>query len=224
MFRSILPFVFLIAIVHVGAHAQEAPVEPPVQPMPADLPPAAAPEPTDEELHNGLRALRTEMERALNQRDLDALLENVDQNVVFTPMNGEVVRGSAGVRAYYERMLIGPDAVLKTITTTFEADDLSILHDRSTAVAFGHSSGHYELNDGSTFDVDAVWVTTILRRHGRWRIVAFSYSTNMFDNPILDAQRKYMLIGGGVGMVLVGLLAFFIGRRTARRKEVLSKG
>jgi len=213
--------------------AQDEPTEEPAAEEPAAEEPAAEepaaeaePAPAEipvEDLHNELRAFRAEMERALNERDLDAIADNVDEHVIFTPMNGEIVRGRDGVRAYYERMLTGPDAVVADIHTTFEADDLSILHDQQTAVAFGHSVGQYELTDGSEFEVEAVWVTTLLRRDGQWRIAAFSYSSSMFDNPILDMQRRYLLIGGGVAVVIMGLIMFFVGRMS-RRKKAGSEG
>jgi hypothetical protein len=119
-------------------------------------------------------------------------------------------------------MLVGPDAFLSDIRTTFEPDDLSILHGgpegQRSAIAFGQSDGHYELSDGTVFDVKAVWVTTLLRNDdGSWRIGSFSYSSNMFDNPILDMQRQYFMIGGGIALFVVFLLAFFVGRMRGRK-------
>lgn len=182
--------------------------------------PAPDPGPSDEDLHNELRAFKDAMQAALNERDIDAIHDAVDANVIFTPMNGQIVRGPDEVRAYYERMLGGPDPFLADIHTTFEADDLSILHDRKTAVAFGHSDGHYELSDGTFFDVEAVWVTTLRRGDdGEWKIASFSYSSSMFDNPILDMQREYFLMYGGAGLVVAILLAFFVGRRMGRKKS-----
>lgn len=194
------------------AVAADVEVEPAAEPAP--------PAPTDEELHDELRAFKDAMQTALNERDIDAIHDAVDANVIFTPMNGQIVRGPEGVRDYYERMLGGPEPFLADIHTTFEADDLSILHDRKTAVAFGHSDGHYELSDGTTFDVEAVWVTTLLRNdEGQWRIASFSYSSSMFDNPILDMQRKYFLMYGGAGLGIAILLAFFVGRRLGKRSS-----
>ncbi len=194
------------------------------QPEVARVPPPAPvdPGPSVEEIHNELRAFHGEMERGLNEKDIDAIVGALDENVIFTPMNGTIVRGPDEVRAYYERMLVGPDAFLADIRTTFEADDLSILHGgpegQRSAIAFGQSDGHYELSDGTEFDVKAVWVTTLLRNDdGTWRIGSFSYSSSMFDNPILDMQRQYFMIGGGIALFVVFLLAFFVGRMRGRK-------
>lgn len=178
--------------------------------------PAAAP--TDEQLHEELRAVRADMERALNERDLDGLLSHLDEQVVFTTMNGDVARGPAAIKAYFQRMLEGPGAVVQTVKSRFEADDLSILHDRATAVAFGHTDDHYTLTDGSSFDVKARWSTTLLRKAGKWKIASFHYSTNVFDNPILNAQRRLLLLGGGVLSALCALVFGLVGWKLGKRQ------
>lgn len=174
---------------------------------------------TDDQLHDELRAVRADMERALNERDLDGLLKHLDEQVVFTTMNSDVARGPAAIKAYFQKMLEGPGAVVQTVTSRFEADDLSILHDRATAIAFGHTDDHYTLTDGSSFDVKARWSTTLLRKAGAWKIASFHYSTNVFDNPILTAQRRVLLIGGGVVAAVAALVACLVGFKLGKSRR-----
>lgn len=111
----------------------------------------------------------------------------------------------------------GPHPRVTSLRAHFEADDLSNLYGNNVAVSFGSSKDHYTLANGDAFDVSARWSGTMVRRDGRWLIANFHYSTNMFDNPVLEAQRKFMLIGAaGVGGVLM-LLFFFIGRARGKR-------
>lgn len=166
-----------------------------------------------EDLHNGLRALKTTMEKALNKGDIDTIVAHADERVVFTTMNGDVVRGKEGVREYFNKMMTGPDRVVESVTSKFEVDDLSILHGDDMAIAFGDTEDHYVLTDGRVFDVKARWSSTMLLRGDRWVVASFHYSTNMFDNPILDAQRRYLLMGAGAVVLIVAGLAFFLGRR-----------
>ena len=65
--------------------------------------------------HDGLRALQATMEEALNKRDLDALLANVDDNVAFTAMNAEAGYGKQHIRNYFDRMLNGPNKIVQNI-------------------------------------------------------------------------------------------------------------
>ena len=167
--------------------------------------------------HDELRKLKDTMEEALNKRDLDALVANVDENIVFTTMNGDVARGRQGIRDYFAKMMEGPDKIVDTITSDFEPDDLSIFYGDSVAVAFGSSKDHYVLTDGRKFDIAGRWTATLANTDGRWRVAAFHYSTNVFDNPVLNMQRKYLLLGGAGGALLLALVGWFLGRRAGNR-------
>ena len=187
----------------------------------AGLARAQAPEPAlDPALaaqHDELRALANEMEDALNKRDLDRLLANVDDDLVFTAMNAEAGYGKEHVRNYFNRMLNGPDKVVENIKVDFVPDKLSVFYGPDVAVSAGNAASHYELANGMKFDVTARWTGTLVRKDGRWLVASFHYSTNMFDNPVLTMQRKYLITGGAGGALVLGLLGFFIGRKTGRR-------
>src|SRR5204863_5185487 len=96
----------------------------------------------------GLRALQATMETALNSRDIDTILANVDENVVLTTMNGDIARGREGIRSYFAKMMDGPDKVVDSVTSDFIPDDLSVFHGPDVAIAFGKSNDHYVLTSG----------------------------------------------------------------------------
>jgi uncharacterized protein (TIGR02246 family) len=177
------------------------------------LSPAISAQDATEQIHNGLRQLQATMEKALNSGDIDTLLANVDDNVVFTTMNGDVARGKDGIRQYYERMMKGPEKVVESVTTDFVPDDLSILHGNDMAIAYGRTNDHYVLRDGSTFDIAARWTGTLLYRNGKWIVGAFHYSANVFDNPILAMQRRMLLIGAVIAVIVAGGLGWWLGGR-----------
>src|SRR5215210_4064987 len=98
--------------------------------------------------HQALRGLKATMEKALNARDLDTIVANVDPNVVFTTMNGDVCRGPEQIRAYFHKMLNAPGHIVKDVKVSFEVDALTSLYGGDTGVAYGSSRDHYELTDG----------------------------------------------------------------------------
>ena len=167
--------------------------------------------------HEGLRALQATMETALNSRDIDTILANVDENVVFTTMNGDIARGREGIRSYFAKMMDGPDKVVDSVTSDFIPDDLSVFHGPDVAIAFGKSNDHYVLTSGEKFDISARWTATLLQKGGRWLVGSFHYSANVFDNPILALQRKIILMYAAGGVLLVAILAFLLGRGMGRR-------
>jgi len=185
----------------------------PVVAQPPASVPAAAATPSDDRLHQELRDLKTAMEAALNSRNIDAMLANVDEQVVFTTMNGDVVTGREGVRAYFDKMMNGPAKVVESVRASFVPDALSVLHGGDMAVSWGHTADQYELTTGQSLAIEARWSATMVRRDNRWLIANFHYSTNMFDNPVLSAQRKLLISGGVVGALVLGLVGFLFGRR-----------
>jgi uncharacterized protein (TIGR02246 family) len=207
----------LVALVlPAAAQAETAVSGDAVQQVGAPAPIAA--EPTPAQLHEELRALKATMEKAMNEMDIDTILANVTEDVVFTTMNGDVARRRDGIRTYFETMMKGPNPRVKRVQAKFEADDLSHLYGNDLAISFGSSKDQYTLAGGESFVIDARWSGTMVRRDGRWLIASFHYSTNLFDNPVLDAQRKIM-VTAAIGMaVAVAVIAFLIGRARGRRR------
>jgi uncharacterized protein (TIGR02246 family) len=194
-------------------HGTQANAQTPPQPSEPGTATAASFHNLEDEAHAGLRQLQATMEKALNSGDVETILANVDDNVVFTTMNDDVARGKKGIREYFEKMMKGPERVVDSVTTHFEPDDLSILHGNDTAIAFGHAHDHYVLTNGRAFDITARWSGTMLRRDGKWIVASFHYSTNVFDNPILTAQRRLLIGVGAAIAVLAAGVAFWLGRR-----------
>ena len=62
-------------------------------------------------------------------------------------MNNQVCRGPEEVRAYFDRMLKGPDSVLKSVRFDIEVDRLTDLYG-DTGLAFGDSNAVYVMRNG----------------------------------------------------------------------------
>ena len=170
-----------------------------------------------EATHNELRALRDDMVDALNKSDVDRLLGHLAPNVVVTFQNAEVARGPEGVRAYYNKMMKGPGALVQTYDTAVTVDDLTILYGDDTGVAFGSSRDHFKLSSGAELSVDGRWTATLVRADGKWQVAAFHASVNMFDNPILYKMKTtaYItaLFGLVMGVIIGAGVASIVGRR-----------
>ena len=179
----------------------------------------------DAATHNALRQLKATMEKALNERDLDTIVANVDPNVVFSTMNGDVARGPAEIRAYFAKMLTGPGHIVKDVKVTFNVDALTTLYGGDTGVAYGSSKDHYELTNGKTFDINGRWTCTMVKNGDRWVIAAFHYSANVFRNPIVDGWKKAVWMAGAGGALAGLLIGLFLGRlfRKAGRSAPILK-
>jgi ketosteroid isomerase-like protein len=182
---------------------------------------AQAPRPADEALHNELRALKDRAVAAVNKRDPDALMKELDPNIAFTAMNNEVVHGITEAKAYYQKMLVGAARIVEDMSLTAEPDRLADIYENgSVAVATGTSTAHFKLAAGPEFDVPLRWSATLRRADGKWAIAGMHFSANMFDNPMLSALErsiKWVAVVTGVVALIVGfLLGWWLRRRPAK--------
>ena len=158
-----------------------------------------------------------DMLAAIARGEFEAILPYLHPNVVFTPMNGEVSRGPQAIRAYFDKMLKGPDAIVKSIRLGVEVDRLADFYG-DTALAFGSSNDQYALSNGMDFHIQTRWTASLVRENGRWLITAFHSSANAFDNPILEKARQVaMLQWGGIGTAAGALIGLLVGRAVGRR-------
>ena len=171
-----------------------------------------------EQAHEDLRALRDALIRATNESNIDALLGHLHPNVVVTWQNAEVSRGPDGVRAYLTRMTSGPNRVVARFQTNATVDELTILYGGDMGIAFGSSNDRFELTDGTNFDLNGRWSATLVREQGRWLVSNFHASTNLFDNPVLNLTKRY-IIWAGVGGLLVGAVLAVLGAAVLRRRQ-----
>jgi uncharacterized protein (TIGR02246 family) len=172
--------------------------------------------PPEDPAHEELRALRRQLVEAINKNDIDALLTHLDKDVVVTWMDGTVSRGPAGVRAYIEEMMKGPNRKINSYKSEPEVDDLTHLYS-DTGVASGKSRDEVVQADGQTFVINTRFTATLVKKDGKWKVASFHGSASMFDNPVLHlAVRRTALwtgaIAGGVGLV-VGIGATWLLRR-----------
>lgn len=151
--------------------------------------------------HDEIRKLRDDILAALQRGDIDAVLPHLHPNVVFTPMNNEVARGPQGVKAYFQKMMTGPDRRVAEMRLNMEVDRLTDLYG-DTGLAFGSSNDFYRLASGPSFNVPTRWTCSLVRENGRWLITSFHSSANAFDNPILARQKRATALPmAGLGIV-----------------------
>ena len=157
--------------------------------------------------HDELRTLRAGLFDAYEKRDIEQMLEYVHQDAVITWQNGDVNRGRQGLREFYKKMMEGDDRVVECVTSKLTVDDLSIIHGGDTAVAFGTIDDEYRLSDGTDFNLTSRWTATVVKEGDRWVVASFHVSANVFDNPILDMAKSYLIYVG----IIAGLVGLLLG-------------
>lgn len=155
------------------------------------------------------------IEQALNDRDLTAALKHLDEDVVITYQDSTVTHGRDGATEYYNRMMEGAGAIVTEFSTVADVGAPAIFHGE-TAVAHGTNVDTYVLARGLEFTLNANWSSTMQKKNGEWVVVALHFSTDLFDNPLLNNSRRLTRIGA-VGGVLVGILLMWVIGRVRRK-------
>lgn len=170
-----------------------------------------------EATHQELRGIRDRLVAAVNAKNEAALVAELDDGIIFTAMNNEVVRGVDQARAYYAKMLVGSQRIVEDMSLTAEADDLStLLASGTVAIAAGSSVAHFDMMAGQSFDVPLRWTATLRRTDAGWKVAAIHFSANMFDNPLMGRVSRFAYIAAGGAGLLGVLIGWLLGRRRKR--------
>ena len=176
-----------------------------------------------QQIHHELRELRQAMLDAYESRDVDGIVKHVEEDVVITWQNGDRNLSHEEFLAFYNEMLNGDARIVKEMSSDFVVDGDSLIHSDDTAVAYGTCTDHFELTNGSEFDLTSKWTATVVKKEQGWKIASFHMSANIFENPILSYAQSWLIkagvIGGLVGAVLGFVLAFLLRRRPVTAKS-----
>jgi len=156
------------------------------------------------------------IEDALNARDMGGALKYLDDNVIITYHDATVTQGPDAAMAYYNRMMEGSAAIVTEFNTVASVGAPAFFHG-DTATAYGTTVDKYVLAAGLELDLDANWSMTARKNDGEWKVIALHFSTNLFDNQLLNSANSMNKIMAAGGVVVGILLMLIIGR--VRRKS-----
>src|SRR3954470_5710465 len=100
---------------------------------------------TENPAHQELRQLRDGLVAAMNKGDLEGTLKFLHTNCVITWHNAEVSRGHDGVRAYFNRVMTGPNRIVESFNCSVNVDELTTLYGENAGICFGSSDEHFKL-------------------------------------------------------------------------------
>lgn len=171
-----------------------------------------------EQDHEELRALLRAATEAMNAKNFDALSPLFNDQFSITTVDQKLFTSIADFKAYYESLLNGPNAPLKSIAFKPEADDLTVFVGDNIGLSHGTSTDTYNFSDGDTRSMTSRWTATVCKRDGKWKILNIHIGTNLLDNPVLAAAKSYVY-KVGAGAAIGGLLVGFLIARLLRSRK-----
>lgn len=157
--------------------------------------------------------LRDEMTQAFNKGEYEAMLkQHCHENVIATWQDGTTSQGHKEVLAHFAEI----KKWVKKMTVDPVTDKRIILNDGKLVVASGNLKDKYVVS-GKDIELSSRWEATIIKEGDRWVVVAFTATTDAFDNQGIDITKRRLMLyaGGGAGGagLLIGIIAGVIFAR-----------
>ena len=177
--------------------------------------PAVAQDHLQQEDHQALQKILSEVEKAINAQDIEGILAQMDPNCTVTWWNAEISRGHDDIRAYYRRMVKDPGRFITKYTTQAKVDApaRSVGSGGDVAVADGSMEDKFFPIIRGPFKLSSRWSATAVKSGGQWKIVNLHLSANVFTNTLVAELTRALWYAGAAGLVAGGLAGWFLGRR-----------
>lgn len=155
------------------------------------------------------------MEDAINAQDVERMVAQMTPDATVTWLNGEISRGHDEIRAYYNRMVKGPERILDKYTTAAKIG----AHARffgDVAVADGSMRDSFVPVARGPFQLDSRWSSVSVKQNGQWKVAALHLSANVFTNDLIE-EAKSAAGKVGIGGAIVGLVLGWLAARLRKR-------
>ena len=157
-----------------------------------------------------------EMEAAINDQNVERMIAQMTPDATVTWLNGEVSRGHDQIRAYYQRMVKGPERILDRYTTAAKIG----AHARffgDVAVADGTMRDSFFPVARAPFQLDSHWSSVSVKVDGQWKVAAMHLSANVLTNDLIDEATSAAWktgIGGAIAGLILGVLVAWLRRQS----------
>ena len=172
--------------------------------------------------HNELRTMLRTATEAMNAGNFDALRPLFYDKFSITTVDQQLFTNLDDFKAYYEGLLRGGNARLKSIAFHPEADALTEFVGDNIGLSHGTSTDTYTFTDGDVRTMISRWTATVYKDNGKWKIINLHIGANLLDNPVTAAAKGYVrkaAIIAAVGGLLVGFIIAWLLRGSGRRRS-----
>ncbi len=135
--------------------------------------------------HSELRTLKTKVTKAINNRDINTLRSYFTKEFSFTTIDQTVITNEKELQSYYDKMFVGEDAIVESLTIEVAADIETRFTSEKTGYNYGSTIETYKLKSGKSTVVNSRWSACIVKEEGQWKIASAHTGVNFMDNPYL---------------------------------------
>lgn len=157
--------------------------------------------------------------QALNSRDFSQIKPYIHPTFTITTVDNQVFHNVTAFEKYWKKQLAGP---IKNIQMQLQVDDSRTFLSPQIAVYYGDAFSTFYFADGNMAKMNMRWTAVMQKVQNIWMIQSLHFSSNLLDNPVLNAanlQGKMMMTIAGVGGLVLGGLGMWLLRRKPQTLE-----
>ncbi|WP_392480873.1 YybH family protein [Nostoc sp. C110] len=158
--------------------------------------------------------------QALNSRDFAKIQPYLHPNFTITTVDNQIFHKVPEFEKYWNQQF---SSSIKDIKMQLKGDTLRTFLTPDIDVASGEAIASFSFKDGKAADMALRWTAVLQKLQDKWTIQSLHFSSNLLNNPVLNAAQqlgRILAVAAGIGGFLLGAVTMLLlRRRTKPRTE-----
>ncbi|MEH2263806.1 YybH family protein [Nostoc sp.] len=158
--------------------------------------------------------------QALNTRDFAKIQPYLHPNFTITTVDNQVFHKVPEFEKYWNQQF---SSSIKDIKMQLKGDTIRTFLTPDIDVASGEAIASFSFKDGKAADMALRWTAVLQKLQDKWMIQSLHFSSNLLNNPVLNAARQLgqilAVVAGVGGFVLGAVTMLLLRRKTKLRTE-----
>lgn len=159
---------------------------------------------------------------ALNTRNFTKIDPYLHPQFIITTVDNQVFHTTSEFEKYWNQQF---SSTIKNIKMQLQGESIRTFLSPEIDVAAGGAITTFSFKDGKSANMALRWTAVLQKLEDKWMIQSLHFSSNLLDNPVLNAARQLNktlgVAAGLVGFLLGAATMVILNRRTKRRATIV---
>ncbi|MBD2288253.1 nuclear transport factor 2 family protein [Microcystis wesenbergii FACHB-1317] len=159
---------------------------------------------------------------ALNTRNFTKIDPYLHPQFIITTVDNQVFHTTSEFEKYWNQQF---SSTIENIKMQLQGETIRTFLSPEIDVAAGGAITTFSFKDGKSANMALRWTAVLQKLEDKWMIQSLHFSSNLLDNPVLNAARQLNktlgVAAGLVGFLLGAATMVILNRRTKRRATIV---
>jgi hypothetical protein len=159
---------------------------------------------------------------ALNTRNFTKIDPYLHPQFIITTVDNQVFHTTSEFEKYWNQQF---SSTIENIKMQLQGETIRTFLSPEIDVAAGGAITTFSFKDGKSANMTLRWTAVLQKLEDKWMIQSLHFSSNLLDNPVLNAARQLNktlgVAAGLVGFLLGAATMVILNRRTKRRATIV---